>query len=66
MDVPWCGPSSTAKVHTEKLDVRSDAALTRDGRGFLSAPEPSLAIGFRLVDHDGHEVLGEQESRRPT
>src|SRR5271157_1167397 len=35
LSVPWCGPSSTAKVHTEKLGVRSDAAPTSDWPGLF-------------------------------
>src|SRR5271154_2088393 len=35
MWVPWCGPSSTAKVHTEKFEVRSDAAPTSDWPGLF-------------------------------
>ncbi len=33
--MPWCGPSSTAIVHTEKLGVRSDAAPTSDWPGLF-------------------------------
>jgi hypothetical protein len=42
--VPCCGPSSTAKVHTEKLEVRSDAAPTSDW--------PGLFIGSAIVASD--------------
>jgi hypothetical protein len=44
--VPWCGPSSTAKAHTEKLGVRSDTALASDdGPGLFIGPatNPELA-----------------------
>jgi hypothetical protein len=43
--VPWCGPSSTAKAHTEKLGVRSDAAPVRDEPGLFIGPatNPELA-----------------------
>jgi hypothetical protein len=44
--VPWCGPSSTAKAHTEKLGVRSDTALaSEDGPGLFIGPwtNPELA-----------------------
>src|SRR5271165_5530271 len=41
--VPWCGPSSTAIVHTEKLGVRSDAAPTSDSPGLFIGTTVTLA-----------------------
>ena len=43
--VPWCGPGSTAKAHTEKLGSRSDTAPASDGPALFIGPvdNPKLA-----------------------
>jgi hypothetical protein len=44
--------------------------MKRTGPGEVGEADVALgslrAVGFRLVDHDAHEVLGGQEGKRPT
>jgi hypothetical protein len=60
--VPWCGPSSTAKAHTEKLGVRSDTALASDdGPGLFIGPgtNPELAQIARQLRRGGASKSGQ-------
>ena len=47
--VPWCGLSSTATVHTEKLGVRSDAAPANDLAGAFYFPASTLVQSFNFL-----------------